>query len=130
MASTELTRYNRTYGVDESLLESPSLVPANRLGQLLAEARLREGTDLEDLASVSEFTVGDLSDLEAGHRVLDDELIQSVTDLYEIDCGRIVPERAGLVVDLDDGRLRAANHAYPIESDDRDHILDLSLIHI
>ena len=118
--------------MDESLLEIEPLVPANRLGQLLAEARLREGTDLEELATISDFTVGDLSDLEAGHRLLDDNLIKRVTKLYEIDCGPIVPERSGLVIDLNHGTLSAANHAYPLESSERDHVLEryLSLVYL
>ena len=54
-----------------------TIVPANRLGQLLAEARLRNGADLAELAYRSDgrFTVGELSDLEAGHRLLDERLI-------------------------------------------------------
>ena len=118
--------------MDESLLEIEPLVPANRLGQLLAEARLRKGTDLEELASISDFTVGDLSDLEAGHRLLDDALVQRVTKLYEIDCGPIVPERSGLVIDLNDGSLSAAGHAYQLDSSERDHVLEryLSLVYL
>lgn len=118
--------------MEDSTLATETLVPANRLGQLLVEARLREGTDLEELASNSPFTVGELGDFEAGHRVLTDELIQQVTDLYALDCGQIVPQRDGLVIDLDEGRLSAAYHAYPLESTDRDHVLEryLSLVYL
>lgn len=109
-----------------------SAVPANRLGQLLAEARLANGADLEDLAIRSDFTVGELGDLEAGHRLLDDELIKRVTTLYEIDCGPIVPQRSGLVIDLDDQLMTAASHALPLDSSARDHVLDryLSLVYL
>lgn len=109
-----------------------SAVPANRLGQLLAEARLANGADLEDLAIKSEFTVGELGDLEAGHRLLDDDLIKRVTTLYEIDCGPIVPQRSGLVIDLDDQLMTAASHALPLDSTARDHVLDryLSLVYL
>lgn len=107
-------------------------VPPNRLGHLLSEARLRNGADLEDLAKRSEFTVGELSDMEAGHQLLDDDLIARVTELYQIDCGPIVPQRSGLVIDLDDKLMTAASHALPLDSDAREHVLDryLSLVYL
>ena len=107
-------------------------VPPNRLGQLLSEARLRTGSDLEQLAHRSEFTVGELSDLEAGHQLLDDDLIKRVTELYQIDCGPIVPQRSGLVIDLDDQLMTASSHALPLDSDAREHVLDryLSLVYL
>lgn len=111
-----------------------TIVPANRLGQLLAEARLRNGHDLAELADRSrgEFTVGELSDLEAGHRLLDDGLVASVTTLYELDCGPIVPQRAELTIDLDRSLVTAAGRVLPLDSTERDHIIDryLSLVYV
>ncbi len=107
-------------------------VPPNRLGQLLSEARLRNGADLQELAGQSEFTVGELSDLEAGHQLLDEDLITRVTQLYQIDCGPIVPQRSTLVIDLDDQLMTAASHALPLDSAAREHVLDryLSLVYL
>ncbi len=107
-------------------------MPANRLGQLLAEARLREGADLQEFASRSDFTVGELSDFEAGHRVLNDTLVSRITALYEIDCGPIIPQRAELTIDLTDNLLSAAGHALPLNSSAHDHILEryLSLVYV
>lgn len=112
-------------------LES-STVPANRLGQLLVEARLRKGVDLRRFARQSEFTVGELADLEAGHRTLNDDLIREVTSLYEVDCGPIVPGRNELVIDLDNRLLSASRRYLPLDSSGRDHILDryLSLVYL
>lgn len=109
-----------------------TVVPANRLGQLLAEARLRQGTDLEELSFRSEFTVGELSDFEAGHRVLNDVIVQKVTGLYEIDCGPIIPQRAELTIDLTENVLSASGHALPLASAAHDHILEryLSLVYV
>jgi len=109
-----------------------SVVPANRLGQLLAEARLRQGADLEEFASRSDFTVGELSDFEAGHRSLDDSIVSEITGLYEIDCGPIVPHRAELTIDLTDKRMSAAGHAVRLDSAAHDHVLDryLSLVYV
>ncbi len=109
-------------------------MPANRLGQLLVEARLRTGTDLAELAQRSggTFTVGELSDLEAGHRVLDDGLIQTITRLYSLDCGPIIPQRAELTIDLDRNLVSASGKALPLSGSGRDHILDryLSLVYV
>lgn len=109
-----------------------SVVPANRLGQLLAEARLRQGADLEQYAANSDFTVGELSDFEAGHCVLSDEIITQVTRLYEIDCGPIVPQRAELTIDLTDNRMSAAGKAVRLDSAAHDHVLEryLSLVYL
>jgi hypothetical protein len=109
-----------------------TVVPANRLGQLLAEARLSGGADLEDLAGLSDFTVGELSDFEAGHRVLNDRLVSQLTSLYEIDCGPIIPQRAELTIDLTDNMVSAAGHALPLESAAHEHVLEryLSLVYV
>lgn len=114
--------------------ESITIVPANRLGQLLAEARLGNGFDLAELADRSEgtFTVGELSDLEAGHRILDEQLIVDVTSLYEVGCGPIIPQRAELTIDLNKNVVSASGRALPLHDDARDHILDryLSLVYV
>ncbi len=109
-----------------------TIVPANRLGQLLVEARLREGTDLEELSARSDFTVGELSDFEAGHRVLNDMIVQTITHLYSIDCGPIIPQRAELTIDLNENVMMAAGHALPLSSAEHDHVLEryLSLVYV
>ncbi len=109
-----------------------TVVPANRLGQLLAEARLREGADLEEFAARGNFTVGELSDFEAGHRVLNDSIVSQITSLYALDCGPIIPQRAELTIDLNDNVLSAAGHALPLSSAEHDHVLEryLSLVYV
>ena len=109
-----------------------TIVPANRLGQLLVEARHRTGADLEAFAARSAFTVGELSDFEAGHRVLNDRSISEITKLYEIDCGPIIPQRAELTIDLDQNLVVASGHALPLNSAMHDHVLEryLSLVYV
>lgn len=109
-----------------------AVVPANRLGQLLVEARQREGADLEDLAKRSGFTVGELSDFEAGHRVLNDSLVSEITALYALDCGPIIPQRTTLTIDLNENLLVTAGHALPLTSQAHDHVLEryLSLLYV
>lgn len=109
-----------------------TIVPANRLGQLLVEARQRSGEDLEALAAISQFTVGELADFEAGHRVLTDASVAEITSLYELDCGPIIPQRAELTIDLNANLLQASGHALPLDSDAHQHVLDryLSLVYV
>ena len=109
-----------------------STVPANRLGQLLVSARLAKGVDLQQFANESQFTVGELADLEAGHRLLNADLVEQVTSLYEVDCGPIVPGRNELVIDLDQRVMSASRRTVPLDSESRDHILDryLSLVYL
>ena len=113
-------------------VSTPTIVPANRLGQLLSEARLSAGGDLEAYASRSEFTVGELSDFEAGHRLLNEKLVREVSALYELDCGQVIPERSRLVIDLTGNSVSIAGEAVQLESAERDHILDryLSLVYV
>lgn len=109
-----------------------TIVPANRLGQLLVEARHRSGADLEAFAARSAFTVGELSDFEAGHRVLNDQSVAEITKLYEIDCGPIIPQRAELAIDLDQNLVIANGQALPLSLATHDHVLDryLSLVYV
>ena len=76
--------------------------------------------------------MGELSDFEAGHRVLNDVIVQKVTGLYEIDCGPIIPQRAELAIDLTENVLSASGHALPLASAAHDHVLEryLSLVYV
>ena len=109
-----------------------TIVPANRLGQLLAENRLRVGADLESIANRSQFTVGELADIEAGHFVLSDELIAQVTKIYSVDTGAVIPQRAELVVDLGRQQISASGQSVQLSASTNDHILDryLSLVYV
>lgn len=106
-------------------------VPANRLGGILAESRLRNGIDLEAIAERSDFTVGELHDVEAGHRLLDDDLLSEVSDLYESSCGILVPIRHPLTIDLASNTIAADGHVIGLDSMRDDHILEqyLSLVY-
>lgn len=84
-----------------------SLVPPRRLGAVLADHREGRGWTRELVAGRSGglMTAADLGGLERGERLLDDASLRDVIDLYEIDTGSLVPERARLVIDLDGGLL-------------------------
>lgn len=110
-----------------------AVVPARRLAQLLAEARRHHDESLTTLAerSAGAFSRGDLLALEAGVHPLDDETVRQAVELYRVDPGVLTPERSRLVVDLDEGRLRAGAHVQPLGAPTADEVLTtyLSLVY-
>ena len=114
-----------------SLAETLQRAPANRVGQILGESRLRTGVDLETIAQMSNFTVGELSDIEAGHRSPDSKLIAQVSSVYDANCGLVMPERRALLIDLSAGQISADGHVMPLASASEDHVLEqyLSLVY-
>jgi transcriptional regulator with XRE-family HTH domain len=84
-----------------------ALVPPVRLGTLLHDAREGRGTKVDELASRSFFTVEDLRAIESGDRNLTDRELSEVLDVYAVDADHLVPERAQLVIDLDERVLAA-----------------------
>jgi len=77
-------------------------VPPRRLGRLLADARTGQGTSITELASRSFFTPSDLRAVEAGDRDLTDVEVREVLDVYGVEAADLLPERAHLVIDLDE----------------------------
>lgn len=84
--------------------DTATLVPPRRIGALLRQARLGSGLGLEALA-VRGLTVVDLDDIEHGRRLVDDELLRSLVELYGVEGVDLVPHRSRLVIDLDEGRV-------------------------
>lgn len=95
-----------------------TLVPPARLGQLLTTARDREQRSLNEVAAASggRFRPVDLLAIEAGERTLGDEELQEVIDLYGVDPGELVPDRSRLIIDFEEGLIRAAEHEKELES--------------
>lgn len=77
-------------------------MPPRRLGRLLADARTGQGTSITELASRSFFTPSDLRAVEAGDRDLTDVEVREVLDVYGVEAADLLPERAHLVIDLDE----------------------------
>jgi transcriptional regulator with XRE-family HTH domain len=95
-----------------------SLVPPYRLGRMLAEARQRKGLSLLDVERVSygKFSVEALTVIEAGAWMVNDGVLQELSQLYGIELAGVVPQRSELVVDVDEGRLaigRKGKHFAP-----------------
>ena len=110
-----------------------AVVPARRLAQLLAEARRHHDESLATLAERSggAFDASDLLALEGGTHPLDDETVRRAVELYRVDPGVLAPERSRLVIDLDEGRLRAGPHEQPLTAPTADEVLAtyLSLVY-
>ena len=113
-----------------TLLE-PAALPANRFGQLLVETRTQNGLDLDAIASTSEFTIGELLDIEAGHRILRADEMDALQSLYSNDAGLRIQERAPLEIDLTAMSISASGHRVRLDSTDHAHVLDsyLSLVY-
>lgn len=105
-------------------LLTPDKLSAGRMGELLANSRLDAEVDLERLAAHSSFTVGELSDIEAGHRLLRPEQLSHVASLYQADCGLIIPNRHPLRIDLVDGVISADGNSITLDALDDAHVLD------
>lgn len=106
-------------------------LPAGRFGQLLSESRHRTRGDLELLAAHSCYTVGQLSDIENGHRPLKGGELGDVLALYETDFGLVVPQRHPLRVDLTERAIVADGNCIDLRSTSDEHVLDqyLSLVY-
>lgn len=96
--------------VVESAWDSPGLVPPQRLGALLSEARSGRGLTLEEIAYRSDgaISLARLSSVERGSTQLGDDEVALVARLYGLDATSIVPARSKLIVDLNEGTLEIA----------------------
>ncbi len=114
-----------------SAILTPEKLSPGRMGELLANSRLDASVDLELLAAQSSFTVGELSDIEAGHRILRPKEAREIENLYRHDCGLIIPNRHPLRIDLVDGTVSADGNSIALRALDDDHVLDryLSLVY-
>ncbi|GJM38674.1 MAG: hypothetical protein DHS20C19_20410 [Acidimicrobiales bacterium] len=86
-----------------------TLVPPRRLGGLLREARVAAGLELGDLIEGTELSVVELDDIEHGRRDLDEGTLNTLVRIYGVEDAGLVPSRAQLVIDLDEGRI-AVSH--------------------
>lgn len=86
-------------------MASTTLVPPRRLGALLRRARQAAGLELTDLVAESTLSLVELEDVEQGRRRLDSTQLEALLDLYGVEPTGLLPERARLVIDLDEGRI-------------------------
>jgi hypothetical protein len=88
-----------------------ALVPPRRLGALLRDERVARGRTVDELAPASPFSGTELAAIEAGDRDLTDAELSAVLQAYGVGADELVPERAKLVIDLDEQVLSAGGAA-------------------
>jgi transcriptional regulator with XRE-family HTH domain len=110
-----------------------ALVPPRRLGSLLRDERAARGRTVDELAAASPFSPTDLQAIEAGERRLTDAEVTAVLEVYGVAPDELVPERAKLVIDLDEQVLSTGGAAQTIagEAPTADEVLAsyLSLVY-
>jgi len=113
-----------------------TLVPPGRLAALLSTARRRNGIDTATLAQQSngQFSVAQLDEIERGRVLLQDDDVETLTELYEVNTEPIVPERSRLILDLGAGRMAIGDTGIAVGTGtgDVDEVLEryLSLLYI
>ncbi len=106
--------------------DATTLVPPLRLGRLLSEARASVGLTIDDIAERSGglLATDQLERAEAGTLPLDDHLIESLIGAYAVELGELVPERAQLIIDLDEGHIAVADGVADLDQPNSpDHVL-------
>ena len=88
-----------------------TLVPPNRLAELLTSTRLAAGIDIREIEkrAAGRFSVGELQLIETGGLTLADEDLRAIAVLYGVDLSGIAPSRAVLEIDRAEGRLVVAD---------------------
>ena len=94
-----------------ALSPATTLVPPNRLAELLTTTRLAAGLDIRDIEqrAAGRFSVGELQLIETGGLTLADEDLRVIAGLYGVDLGAVAPSRAVLEIDRTEGRLVVAD---------------------
>ena len=94
-----------------ALSPANTLVPPNRLADLLTATRLAAGLALGDIEerAAGRFSVGELQLIESGGLTLADEDLRAIAPLYGVDLGAVAPSRAVLEIDRAEGRLVVAD---------------------
>jgi transcriptional regulator with XRE-family HTH domain len=102
--------------VNREDLSMELLVPPRRLGRLLAQARVSRGLSLEDVCDELDgrLTEIELLEFETGRRPVNDQELEALAGLYDVETSTMVPSRSELVIDLDDGVIRAGGSAVEV----------------
>ncbi len=87
------------------LSDSALLVPPSRLGRVLRDQRHALERSISEVSDSSLLSEALLEDAEQGRARLDDAILEELASAYEIDVQRLAPQRAELVIDLEEGWL-------------------------
>jgi hypothetical protein len=92
---------------------------------LLGAARQTSGEALDDLARRCGLVYEEdfFAAVEAGEIELDESLVRWLTELYGVESGALVPARARLIIDLDEGHVAVGEQRIDLTAGDPDTIL-------
>lgn len=98
------------------------LIPPQRLGSLLAGARVKRGYTVAEAARAlgAPWDPVHLLEVETGQRLLFDSQICELATLYGVDTSALVPDRTHLVIDVDDALMRTGDHVVDLRNGDRE----------
>jgi transcriptional regulator with XRE-family HTH domain len=93
------------------------LVPPVRLGRILHDARIDAGDSIDALVSRCGLAYDDtfFDAVESGRAPLDEATVRWLAALYDVKVDQLVPQRARLVIDLEEGSVRIGAAASLIE---------------
>lgn len=100
------------------------VVPPHRLGELLCEARLKQGLSLDAAASElgPDWSALTLLEVETGYRSLPDQDLLTLTNLYQVATAELIPSRSHLVLEIDDRMLNRGNlTVHFVDGEDDEH---------
>ena len=94
-----------------AVLPATTLVPPNRLAELLVQTRHNANLSLRDVEAraFGRFSVGELQLIETGAMALADDDLRAIARIYHLDLGSVAPSRAVLEIDRSEGRLVVAD---------------------
>lgn len=88
--------------------DSALLVPPSRLGRVLREQRHNLSLSIDEVSDASQVSPALLEDAEQGRAKLDEKLLETLAAAYDIDVQRLTPQRAELIIDLEEGWMSAS----------------------
>ncbi len=104
--------------MSQGFTDSALLVPPSRLGRVLRDQRQHRDLSIAELSDVSELSTELLEDAEQGRARLDEKLLDELASAYQIDVAELAPQRAELVIDLDEGWISSTGRRVKIDRAD------------
>lgn len=105
--------------------EAALLIPPVRLGRLLKQRRIERGLGIEALCAGAgvQLPVALVEDIESGVATLDSGTLALVAEVYDLPLSALSPQRAALIIDLDEGVISAHDHRLGLETSSADEVM-------
>ncbi len=105
--------------------EAALLIPPVRLGRLLRQRRIDKGLAVGAICANAGRQLSEalVEDIENGSATLDAATLALVADAYDISLSAMSPQRAELIIDLDEGVIAARDHRLGLETAATEEVL-------